>query len=274
MADLRDALDALSSRLGSRANQLIASLETSGGNIVRSKENLAKVAQIMGDLRSSLIDDQFIEAVAEFVSDLDSIGVDVADSLAEFGDLPPDLLDDIITQFKLNAATDLLDPATYATGVLSPIANSIIIGIATSAALSATMQSVTDAAGGLGAAADPIATGVPATLQRALTVAGADELGLDFFRYQGRPIATTRDFCRDKEGHVWHRKEIEQWGKDAAAGDGWAGMVPGTNADTIFVHLGGYYGNRQVCRHSLVPLAKFDVPEEDLARMRSKGLID
>jgi hypothetical protein len=50
-------------------------------------------------------------------------------------------------------------------------------------------------------------------------------------------------------------------------------MVEGTNEQTIFVHLGGWFGERNSCRHLLIPQLQFAVPEEDLARMREKGLL-
>jgi hypothetical protein len=81
---------------------------------------------------------------------------------------------------------------------------------------------------------------------------------------------------------VWHRREIEEWGRRAAAGEdldgngnpGWAGMVEGTNAQTIFLYLGGWYGGREGCRHVLIPQSRLAVPQEDLDRMRELGYIE
>jgi hypothetical protein len=51
-------------------------------------------------------------------------------------------------------------------------------------------------------------------------------------------------------------------------------MVEGTNAQTIFLYLGGWYGGREGCRHGLIPVPRRDVPQEDRNRMRAAGYID
>jgi hypothetical protein len=89
----------------------------------------------------------------------------------------------------------------------------------------------------------------------------------EFFVYQGRPIATTRSFCRERAGRYWHREEIKEWGRNAGFMP-WKGMHKGTNEVNIFLLLGGY-----TCRHILIPVSRGTVPQEDLDRMREKGLI-
>jgi hypothetical protein len=160
----------------------------------------------------------------------------------------------------------------------------MLLGIATNAILGDVAGAVGEqvAAGAVLGAVEADVASAPSTLGRTLTQSVADQIGAEFFRYQGRPIKTTRVFCAEREGKVWHREEIADWGRRAAAGEdldgngnpGWAGMVEGTNEQTIFVFLGGWYGGRQNCRHVLVPLARRDVPAEDLARMREKGLVE
>jgi hypothetical protein len=114
---------------------------------------------------------------------------------------------------------------------------------------------------------------IPSAVQRAQTAAASEKAGIVFYRFQGRPIDSTRPWCRAREGKVWHIEEIRQWGRDAAAGQGWDGMVEGTNEQTIFTYLGGWYGNRSACRHVLVPVLPSRVPAEDMERIRDKGLL-
>lgn len=90
---------------------------------------------------------------------------------------------------------------------------------------------------------------------------------MEFFKYQGRPIDTTREFCRARSGKFFHRKEIEEWGRSASEKP-WKGMNKCTNAVNIFLLLGG-----MKCRHVLIPVRQGVVPSEDLERMRMKGLI-
>jgi hypothetical protein len=91
----------------------------------------------------------------------------------------------------------------------------------------------------------------------------SDAVGAEFFLYQGRPIDTTRPFCRARAGKYWHRREIESW-----ADEEWSGKTKGTTTATIFNYLGGYN-----CRHVLVPVRQDVVPASDLERMRKAGYI-
>lgn len=113
----------------------------------------------------------------------------------------------------------------------------------------------------------------PSAMQRAQTAAVSEKAGIAFYRFQGRPIKTTRPWCLAREGKVWHIEEIREWGRQAAAGQGWDGMVEGTNEQTIMTYLGGWYGNRSACRHVLVPVLPSRVPAEDMDRIRKKGLL-
>lgn len=67
----------------------------------------------------------------------------------------------------------------------------------------------------------------------------ADKLGLEFFIYEGGIIETTRKFCKEKNGKVFHRSEIEKWDLTVA-------RPPGYNP---FTDCGGYG-----CRHHLNPI--------------------
>ena len=140
-------------------------------------------------------------------------------------------------------------------------------------ALTAGIRKAVDTTG-VDASVKQAAESAPAMMQRAQTAAAAESAGIVFYRFQGRPIKTTRPWCREREGRVWHIEEIREWGRKAAAGDGWDGMVDGTNEQTIFTFLGGWYGDRNTCRHVLVPVLRARVPREDLDRMIALGLIE
>lgn len=66
----------------------------------------------------------------------------------------------------------------------------------------------------------------------------ADQLGLNYFVYEGSAIKDTRDFCRDRHGKVFSREEAEGWNDMD-----WQGKIPGLD---FFVQRGGYN-----CRHIL-----------------------
>lgn len=272
--DVQDILAALARRLGPRVTRAIAEMDTEGGRLVRSAANIEAVTRLLVEIRSTMLDGQYIEDVADFVNEFDTVAFDVREALKDLGEVDPAFTDAIAREFKAIVAEQMTSTGAFARTLTSPIADMLIGGIAGNVPIRGLLRRADDIMDGITTTMDGITTGAPAQLERTLTVAVADQLGVQFFRYQGRPIKTTREFCREREGHVWHRKEIEQWGRDAAAGKGWAGMVPGTNEATVFTYLGGYYGGRQSCRHTLVPVAWIDVPKEDRERMVKKGLVD
>ena len=281
MADtslLTPALQALAQRAGGRVARMLTALDTDAyGHLRSTPENIDKVEAILDELRRTLFDDEYIEAVTSFAKSFDSISDDVAHRFAALGEANPTVTQSVVKLFKRMAVTELVNPLNYISPIRQGLADTIVGGILSGSTvrdLAKATDAVTAGLGGSEVAAIE-ATTVQA-LERTLTVTVADEVGAEFFRYQGRPIKTTRPFCREREGHVWHREEINEWGRKAAEDPekyGWGGMVEGTNERTIWIYLGGYYGDSKVCRHSLIPLHRRDVPEEDLARMRKKGLV-
>lgn len=83
------------------------------------------------------------------------------------------------------------------------------------------------------------------------------DLRLDWYLYSGGLTDTSREFCVDRAGKYFHRKEIEQWPSLS-----WQGKRRGTTKSSIFTFLAGHN-----CRHSLVPVSTTIVPKEDLERL-------
>lgn len=274
MSDITEAIDALKGRVSKRVAAIIAQLDTTGGQLATTTVNIGLVSDLLAEMQSTMLDDEFIQAVADYLAGFDAIGVDAIAAMADFGEIDPDITDAITEEFKRINATELLTPTTYSQSVFTPIANDLLLGIATGAAIDTVIDAATSRVDSLSDPIDALIGGSEITLQRTLTTTIAEQVGVEFFYFQGRPIASTRDWCREREGHAWHIEEIRKWGRDAASGaDTWAGMVEGTDETSIFVHVGGYYGKRLTCRHVLVPVDIMDVPPEDLARMKGKGLV-
>lgn len=272
--DITEAIEALKGRVSQRIASIISQLDTTGGTIATTTENIALVSDLLAEMQGSMLDDEFIVAVADYLAGFDAIGVDAIAAMEDFGEIDPLITDAIIEEFKRINASELLTPTTYSQSVFTPIANDLLLGIATGAAIDTVIDAAVGRVESLSDPIDALIGGSEITLKRTLTTTIAEQVGVEFFYFQGRPIASTRDWCREREGHAWHIEEIRKWGRDAASGtDTWQGMVEGTDETSIFVYVGGYYGKRQTCRHSLVALDIMDVPPEDLARMKSKGLV-
>ena len=275
MSDITDAIEALKGRVSQRIASIISQLDTTGGQLATTTVNIALVSDLLAEMQRTMLDDEFIVAVADYLAGFDAIGIDAVAAMADFGEIDPAITDAITEEFKRINATELLTPTTYSQSVFTPIANDLLLGIATGAAIDTVIDAAVGRVESLSDPIDALVGGSEITLQRTLTTTIAEHVGVEFFYFQGRPIKSTRDWCREREGHAWHIEEIRKWGRDAASGvDTWAGMVEGTDETSIFVHVGGYYGKRQTCRHTLVALDIMDVPPEDLARMKKKGLVN
>lgn len=92
---------------------------------------------------------------------------------------------------------------------------------------------------------------------RAYMESVTSDLKLDWYLFAGGLIDKSREFCVERSGRYFHRSEIESW-----ADQDWTGKRSGTTKSSIFIFVGGYS-----CRHSLIPVHKSIVPEEDLERM-------
>ena len=269
------AIEALMKRASARIAAEVATLDTDAlGRIRPTAANVQRVNAILDRVSATLFDDQYIAAVTRYLEGLTTVSGTVSDTLRSLG-ASDDLLNAIARRTKVGAASQLLSPTSFR-DLLTSVSSQLINGIATAAEASAVLQGVADAVdtSGIDRAVKSQIDSAPAAMQRAQTAAGSEQAGIVFYRFQGRPIATTRPWCLAREGKVWHVEEIREWGREAAAGKGWDGMIDGTNEQTIFTYLGGWYGDRAACRHVLTPVLPSRVPPDDMARMRAKGLVD
>lgn len=272
--DLLGAIDKAKDRLAVFIPPLLTRLDTDKkGRVLATRENISSVDSIIDALRLRFTyDDGLTDAIAAYVEALNAVARKVLQAFSAFN-ADRDVLGAIATRTKGSVTGQLLDSASYR-DMFGAMTDALLTGIVTGSTLEDIAEGMVLAAARTAVDADTegLVRSTPTIMQRAQTVAAAESGGVEFYLYQGRPIDSTREFCRDREGHVWHVEEIRQWGRDAAAGDGWEGMVEGTDERTIFTHLGGWYGRRRACRHVLVPVLRSAVPENDKARMVSAGL--
>jgi hypothetical protein len=73
----------------------------------------------------------------------------------------------------------------------------------------------------------------------------SDDLGFNYYRYQGTVIEDSRPFCKARTGRVYTKEEVQKW----ASLSNWDGRMAGTNSVTIFTNAGGYN-----CRHTIFPI--------------------
>jgi hypothetical protein len=224
----------------------------------------------MQAIEAGFIDPQWERAVADYLKTFDKLGANTLGWAQELGTVSPGLLRVLLRQYKTIAAEYLLNAQSFSLTLLNPIAQEVGAYIATGSRYSDLVTAVSNIVTG-GEEADGAILGnartavndVVSVYERTATAVASDAVGAEFFLYQGRPIDTTRPFCRARAGKYWHRREIEGW-----ADEEWSGKTKGTTSATIFNYLGGYN-----CRHVLVPVRQDVVPASDLERMRKAGYI-
>lgn len=270
IAKMFEAMSALQERLTGRIAEVLGDLEISGGTLVASEANLARLAEVMQAIEAGFIDPQWERAVADYLNTFDRLGKNTLEWGRELGTVSPGLLNALQRQYKVVAAEYLLTAQSFSLTLLNPIAQEVASYIATGSRYSDLVRSVStivtggeDADGALLGNARTAVNDLVSVYERTATTVVSDAVGAEFFQYQGRPIDTTRPFCRARAGKFFHRRDIESW-----ADEEWGGKMKGTTPSTIFNYLGGYN-----CRHVLIPVRQSAVPKEDLDRMRYKGLI-
>jgi hypothetical protein len=93
------------------------------------------------------------------------------------------------------------------------------------------------------------------------------DLGLEFYLYsggltgKGKGSGGSREFCIERTGKYFHRKEIEGW-----ADLEWQGKNALTTKSSIFSLAGGHN-----CKHSMIPVSDLIVPKEVITRNIEAG---
>ncbi len=264
-------ITAFQERTATRMAGILADLEIVEGRLVASQANMARLSTVINELEANFADPKWQAAVGQYLASFTELEDGLKAYSAGFGALDSGLLTTLKTQYQTLSASYLLDATSFTRTLQQPIMQEVGASIASGGryrdlvmAVSNIVTGGDDSDGAVLGNARTAVNDMVSIYERTATQAAATSVGAEFFLYQGRPIDTTRDFCRQREGKYWHKKEVESWGSMT-----WAGQIPGTNATTIFSVLGGYN-----CRHLLVPVARRDVPAADLARMKEKGYID
>lgn len=270
--------------LYTRTLELLSSLEKKGDVILQTKANLAKIEEIINGLKVALEDPQgqYYDAVKNFTDEMK-----VQQSLSNdyfvkvFGDSKPSAFAAEVAITTRKQAANLLLGSAVESSFFDPVREQITNSIISGASYKETVKSLRDVVigdatkdGALQSHVKQIAHDSFAIADRSYSAVIADELGLEWFRYRGSEIKTSRPFCKERHGRFFHKKEIEAFGRgEKTLGfqtpdktGHWSGQIPGTNAKTIFNFAGGFS-----CRHSISPVTIAMVPKADIDRAIAQG---
>ena len=253
-ASLRAVLDALDT------------LDTKDGLIVLSERNLLRVEQLTELIKEILTGPEYQSAVRSLMGEFDA---QAALTFAYFDEVTDKLTVPRITQAilaerkKLTVATLLELSDQRISGPLREVISNAVIGGSKRADLLDAVRLLvvgddkTD--GRLLSASRQIVSDSFASADAAVTMEVTRQTGLEWFLYTGGLLDTTRPFCKARVNKFFHITEVQKWPQDD-----WAGKIPGTDAQNIFITRGGYN-----CQHALLPVSEFAVPTADRARIKN-----
>lgn len=240
------------------------------GNVVRSKANLAKIEEVIIQLKKVTYGKEYTQNLIEFTKQFNT-QKEINDEYfgQAFEDFTPSDLADELVKISQKNTVELLSGQSLDNTFFNPIKQQIVDSIATGASrvdmIKAIRQVVLGGDGKEGrllSYAKQIAHDAFAVSDRTYTSMIGKDLGIEWYFYSGAVIPTSRKFCVTRHEKYYHRKEVEAW----ASLDPWDGQMLGTNERTIFVTAGGYQ-----CRHSIIPVSISVVPETVIKRNEENG---
>jgi len=251
------------------------------GNIRQTEDNIRRIGLITDELNKVLAGGEYKDAVQSFLASIDE-GVQLTDDIAKKIDasFQPDNVQRQLLAISKQNAINAFFGSGLKENVTQPFLEQLTANVAARAplreavkALQGVIEGTETTDGRLLANVRTTANTAQAIADRSYAAAVNEELGIDYFQYLGGEIPTTRPFCAHREGEIYHRKEIEQWGdgKNSAGindirNGTWDGRIDGTDSRSIFTFVGGWN-----CRHFLVPVIKQKVPASVVARAKAEG---
>lgn len=276
----QSSVEKLQRRFYNRITELIGQLEVRDGQIVMSEANLLKVQMINDELRQVLNSREYLSAVRNFTSQFDTQkAINDEYFRKAFGSdfTQVAMANQLVANSKRNAF-QLLAGAQAEQNFIAPITTQLEQAVASGASYSQTIKGIRELVEGndevdgrLLRYSKQVTWDAFALSDRAYTNAVAEDLDVEWFRYSGGLVKDSRCFCEERDRQYFHFKEIEAFGRmedlgECNIGEGWQGMMPGTNESTIFVVAGGYN-----CRHTWSPVSIVLVPRDVILRNISNG---
>lgn len=266
--------------------EMVGELDTENGLIKATEANFAKIQQISNQLQGVLTQGEYVEATRDIIADMDKTKV-LTDSYYKkvVTDYAPETrLNEIYKANRASSVNTFIGETALNNTYLQPVKDALLSGISNEMPFSELVTNLktltvgdAEVEGKLKKYGKQIASTTFSKAERNYTSMVADELQVQFVRYVGGTIDTTRCFCEQRNGKYFHIEEVRAWGDgDLSAGGldsscdtgggAWAGMIAGTNRGNIESNLGGWE-----CDHSLVFVSEINVPQSVIDRAKEAG---
>lgn len=265
--------------------QDLKSLDIEDGKYAATKNNLGKINGILERLKENLFNKDYLDAIKQFALEIQTqakLTNQIMTKVVDFTD--NDLYNSVVKKSQQNALL-LLDENAVRSEIIQPLSDLLTNSIVSDVSYLDAVENIrtymvgnSEVSGKFAQYAATYVKDAFAVSDRQYSELVASDIGFQFYKYSGGEVANTRYFCCVRDGNVYHRKEIEEWGKseslwnkgkEASCSDKkGGGRNPNTNEATIFSYLGGFN-----CNHVLIPVGLKYVPSADLARAKAKGYV-
>jgi hypothetical protein len=246
-------------------------LKTVNGKLVFDAKNLQLIDQIAETMQRTMFESGYVDAVRDFAKEFDTQkDLNAKIFQDKFGMATDKELFDLVVQTGKIRAINRLSGGAIAERFIEPLKDALIRSAASGATMTNVVRDMYEYMKGDGTNEGKLLNWVKQTASdyfsfadREYTKILSDELGIEYWTYTGGLIPTSRCFCVEREGNIYHKTEFEEWGRNPEfwnktdKGCKGGGRIADTNEENIFTYLGGYN-----CRHSIIPMDESEVPEE------------
>lgn len=277
----QSSVEKLQRRIFNRITELIGQLDTdAAGQIKMTEANLLKVQQINDELKQVLSGREYVQAVRKFTDEF-AVQKQKNDEYFKkaFGNSFTEsrLANQLVRNSQRNAF-ELLAGAPAEQNFIAPIRAQLEQAVSSGASFAETVKGIRETVEGTDETdgrllrySKQVSWDAFAMSDRAYTNAISEDLDVEWFRYSGGVVKDSRCFCVDRDRQYFHYKEIEAFGRmedlgECNTGEGWQGMMVGTNEATIFIVAGGYN-----CKHTWSPVSIVIVPRDVILRNIANG---
>jgi len=255
-----------------KAIERISKLQKIDGQFVFNDENIKILASLELDLKTDLLKSGYSDLVKTFIGEFSIQAAITNDYFAKaFTEVSKSAITEAaalnLQLIKQDAAKQLLGKPVDVK-FINAITNTVNDAVISNSSFTDTLQSLQTLVVGdaevdskIKQYAKQVAHDLFAVGDRQYTTAVSDEIDAQWFLWGGDVIPTSRQRCIENHNKYFHKKELEKQGEQT-----WDGQMEGTNSKTIFAYAGGYG-----CRHSIMPVSVFAVPQDVIQRNINNG---
>lgn len=271
------------SQLMREITRLLNSLQLNPDNTIKlTNQNLIKAEEIINQLRNVMFEGEYLKSVKEFADQFDEQAKLTKEVFEKtFKNYSDSELYNSVTLTAKRRAIDQLGNEAITSQFLNPLKQIMQSGVSTNMSMPELIRQLSLEIVGSDQIDGKLLNWTKQTAydnfaiaDREVTKTISEDLDVQYWKYVGGLLPTSRCFCVKRNGKDFSKSQIEYWGRTPGL---WAktgsckqggGMIKGTNEGNIWVYLGGYR-----CNHSLIPIDEDEVSNEVKANKDNQSYI-